>query len=884
MMRNLGVRDKILSVLVLPLLVLMGFAAAAMIDRWQTWQDMDDLGQVAAMAPIVGNMVHELQIERGLSAGFIGSKGNAIFTERLAKQRQVADTRFDELQTAFDLVAGKNIEASYRQPIDDVLTRLDQLAAKRRGVSSLELNVGQMAKYYTGTIKQLLALIEQAGSIVAEGDSRRLITAYAAVLQAKERAGLERAMGANGFGKGAFAPVIHRRFVDLIGQQSAFVGVFRAHASKGQLAFLETALTGPVTDEVNRIRKIAIDSLVSGDLGGITGPVWFDAITNKINKYHTVELYMADDLQALAADRKWQAMASFFVQTAIVVIALVGTTVIGLIICFGLVEPIRAIRVCVADLAEGRDVPVPATNRGDEIGELARSLNTVYQRGLEASRLRTALDSSQNLVMVANRRLEFVYANPASVSKFKAYEHIIKKALPEFQADKMIGVSVDAFHKDPSHFRNVIQELKTVHKERVSFGELDLELSISPINKDGLMLGAIFEWQDKTAEDRAMAQIDQVLKAAGRGDFSSRIDVKDVDGTLLTFADGINQLSTLVDTAIGDLGHMLGAVADGDLTRRLDGDYQGALGELQESANQTAERLSGIVAEIQSVSLSVSDAAGEINAGTEDLSNRTEQAASNLEETAAATEEMSSTVRRNAENAGSADDLATETNRAAEEGGEIVQDVIKAMTDIKTSTGQMTDIISVIDEIAFQTNLLALNASVEAARAGEAGKGFAVVAQEVRALAQRSATAADDIKGLIKSSNHQVQNGVELVNRAGTSLTDIVGSIGKVAGIVREISGASQEQALGIQEISSSVNQMDEMTQQNSALVEESSAAVKTLSDQASQLSELMRFFKLDPAAQDTDQRPARNKAASKIMRPASEPASVPANDGWHDF
>lgn len=889
MLKQLSIRDKLLSMLIFPLLAVVGFAGTTMIERWQEWSQMQQLGELATVSPVIGKMAHDLQIERGLSAGFIGSKGAPNFEQRLVEQRQVADVSQDDLRSILDELSATRMGASLVEPINRSRNQLGALSAKRREVSSQQLTVGQMAKYYTTAIGNLLTLIQSAGSTDTEADSGRMMTAYTALLQAKERAGLERAMGANGFGKGAFAPNIHRRFIDLIGQQSAFIDVYRSHATAEQIAFFDQSLAGSVSGDVDRMRKIAIDSQGSGDMGGITGPVWFDTITKKIDQLHEVELRMANDLARLANHHEAAAAQSVFWQALIIVGVLAVTISISVMTCLRLVRPIKAIRECVADLAKGKNVPVPATNLDDEIGDLARSLETVYQRGLEAARLRTALDSSQTLVMVANRRLEIVYANPSILAKLKAYEQVIRQDLPNFDAETVIGSNIDIFHKNPTHNRDVIGQTTTTHNTRIRFGDINFELSISPINNDGNLLGVIVEWRDKTAEDHAMAEIEKVVKAAGKGDFSRRINSQDIDGTHKTFAEGINQLSALVDTAINDLSDMLGAVAEGDLTLRLSGNYEGALGELQNNANQTAERLGSIVANIQSVSQSVSNAAGEINAGTDDLSNRTEQAASNLEETAAATEEMSATVRRNAENASTADELANETNRAAAEGGDIVQQVVGAMTDIKSSTGQMTDVISVIDEIAFQTNLLALNASVEAARAGEAGKGFAVVAQEVRALAQRSATAADDIKGLIKTSNNRVQYGVDLVNQAGTSLTDIVDSIGKVAGIVREISGASQEQAQGIQEISSSVNQMDEMTQQNSALVEESAAAANTLSDQASQLSELTRFFKLDHHHL-ADQSPAKARPGAKAslsIKPSSnETGRAPAMavDGWNEF
>ena len=279
------------------------------------------------------------------------------------------------------------------------------------------------------------------------------------------------------------------------------------------------------------------------------------------------------------------------------------------------------------------------------------------------------------------------------------------------------------------------------------------------------------------------------------------------------------------------------------------------------------------------------NASSEITSGTEDLSQRTEQAAANLEETAASTEELAATVRQNAENAKNASDLAGGADQNAKKGGQVVEQAVSAMAGIEGSAKKITDIIGVIDEIAFQTNLLALNASVEAARAGEAGKGFAVVAQEVRQLAQRSAQAAADIKILIQDSNGQVNDGVQLVNQAGEALTEIVGSIGKVAGIVQEIAHASQEQAIGVQEINSSVASMDEMTQQNSALVEESTASSRVLGSEASKLAEVMAFFKLGTLQPSPGQQSRQPTKPTKAKMPASKPlASAGDNDGWSDF
>ena len=270
----------------------------------------------------------------------------------------------------------------------------------------------------------------------------------------------------------------------------------------------------------------------------------------------------------------------------------------------------------------------------------------------------------------------------------------------------------------------------------------------------------------------------------------------------------------------------------------------------------------------------MTNASREISTSTTDLSQRTEEQAASLEQTSASMEEISTTVKKNAENAQAANKSAADTRAVADRGGEVVAKAVGAMAKIEESSRQISDIIGVIDEIARQTNLLALNAAVEAARAGDAGRGFAVVAAEVRSLAQRSSQAAKDIKDLITNSSGQVQEGVDLVNKAGQALHEIVASIKTVASIVSEIATASSEQSSGIEQVNKALNQMDQVTQQNSALVEENAATAKVLEQQAQAMDERVGFFHVSAMERASASRPT---AAPRNATPIKSPASVPA-------
>jgi methyl-accepting chemotaxis protein len=291
------------------------------------------------------------------------------------------------------------------------------------------------------------------------------------------------------------------------------------------------------------------------------------------------------------------------------------------------------------------------------------------------------------------------------------------------------------------------------------------------------------------------------------------------------------------------------AVAEGDLTSQIGHCHADELGQLLEALRKMNDNLAGIVGQVRSGTTTITTASTEIAQGNLDLSSRTEQQASALEETASSMEELTSTVKQNADNAQQADSLARSASEVAQRGGSVVAEVVETMNAINESSRKIVDIISVIDGIAFQTNILALNAAVEAARAGEQGRGFAVVASEVRSLAQRSASAAKEIKQLITDSVSKVDDGTRLVSLAGSTMDEVVDSVRRVTEIVAEISMANREQTSGIEQINIAITQMDHTTQQNAALVEQAAAAAAAMQDQAEELDKVVCRFRLNDAA-----------------------------------
>ncbi|MDQ0422561.1 methyl-accepting chemotaxis protein [Peteryoungia aggregata LMG 23059] len=341
------------------------------------------------------------------------------------------------------------------------------------------------------------------------------------------------------------------------------------------------------------------------------------------------------------------------------------------------------------------------------------------------------------------------------------------------------------------------------------------------------------------------SNIATVVDAAVAGDFTRRITKHYDNPDLDRFAANVNTLVQSVDTGIAETRRVISALAQGDLTESMDGRYQGVFAELQTNMNETMGTLRALMQEVRQSADVINGGADEIRQASNDLSKRTETQAASLEETSSALEEITVAVKTSTERAQDSSRMVTEARQFAEASSSVVGDATSAMSRIEQASNEITQIINVIDEIAFQTNLLALNAGVEAARAGEAGKGFAVVAQEVRELAQRSATAAKDIKALITKSSHEVETGVKLVTSTGQALREIQVKVVGIASQVTSIATAAQEQSTGLSEVNMAVNQMDQMTQQNAAMVEEAAASTSRLADETAHLKALIARFKV---------------------------------------
>jgi methyl-accepting chemotaxis protein len=620
-----------------------------------------------------------------------------------------------------------------------------------------------------------------------------------------------------------------------------------------------------------------------------------EAIYGEIDTlFEPISIWTEQQLEATDAAVQWERDLTKQVAAGVTAGVVGLLLMIGFLVGRSIIGPVRAITGVFEKVAAGQqNISIPSQDQKDEIGQMARILASFHKDSAQATRTQSALDVASSPFMLVNNDDSIIALNKSAQEMFNGAEADLQAIEPEFSAAAIAGGNLSMFGETL-----VNNDHDSSRNERLVIGARTFDLVLTPVlNSLNERLGTAVEWKDMTAQLATELQIAGLVHAAGEGDFTRRLDLSNKQGFLHDLGKGMNDLTETVDRGLSQTVRMMSALASGDLTRRVEGEFKGSFLQLKTDANTMADKIRAIARRISGASREVQGATREIASGVADLSARTEHQASSLEETSASMEELATTVRQNAGNAQDANQLAAAASTSAVAGGEIATRAVAAMGKIEDSSRQIGDIVGLIQEIAFQTNLLALNAAVEAARAGEAGKGFAVVANEVRALAQRASQASKDIKGLIVNSDNQVREGVTLVKQAGTSLSEIVASVKKVATFVSEIAAATQEQSSGIEQVSKAVTGMDQMTQQNAALVEETNAALHSAQSQVDELRKVVSFFQTgdEDTAEEQDASEAMQKSdnpvrrqfqslARRVAATRGSAAMAPAHNDWKEF
>ncbi len=807
LLKNISIRNKLLSMLVLPMLSVIGFSSVIVFQKYREFSITNQLIADSNFFAEIGAVVHDLQKERGSTVTFVSSHG-AKMADKVPLLRQDSDKSINVLIPDIQARIKKN------KHFESVQTQLTKLVELRQQANQFSIDGLKVAAQYTAIIQSLLELTNTVGKTVHNDVIMRGANTYSAYMNMKERAGRERAMLSGVFAMNKMPMTNFLKISTNLGEYNVSFNQFNQIATSEQIEFHQKTVFGKVIEEVDALRKLALESPLETPLN-VDSNHWFDLATQRINAMKKVEDKLGDDLKLSAENIRNEAQTALIISSICTLIVFMATAVLVHFITKAITHPLTLMKNVIVDVNRTGDFSKKIDYQSrDELGETAQAFNdmlTTLQVALhETSLVMEAIENGDFQVRIRsnmdgdlNRLKTTVNATVNELSSTISALNQAMIALRNGDFSKRIETHVKG------EFQQAVENAKNAER----------------------------------AMHEMFADIGRVMERIAVGDISHRVEVEG-RGELAKLKENINSTIDALDS-LNNIVYLANALAQGDLTQSINKIYPGIFGEVTNSINHTTLNLKNLVGQIYNLSMTINKVAKEISAGNNNLSHRTEEQAASLEETAASMQELTSTVEQNSNHASNVNQLASKASDIAMHGVSVVDSVVKTMEDINQSSHKIVDIISVIDDIAFQTNILALNAAVEAARAGEQGKGFAVVAVEVRNLAQRAGNAAGEIKRLISDSVEKVTNGSALVYNAGTTMEEIVDSIRNVTSIVSEITSASVEQTVGISQINQAIKQMDNVTQQNATLVEQATRAIQSLEDQTNDLASSLQAFRV---------------------------------------
>ncbi|CAK0779040.1 methyl-accepting chemotaxis protein [Gammaproteobacteria bacterium] len=856
--RRLRVWQKFLTIgiaMAVPLALAIGLLAMEINEKIR-----DDVIEQRGLAYVVALRapLEHLQQHRGMSSAFLN--GDTSFKPRMLALEERIKADFQHLS---QVEAEKGAGFTTAAPLAALTTRWQSLREQVWGMTAPD-----SFSNHTDLISALLKLIRHVedGSGLVLNSQLDIYYLMDVVVNRipplTESMGQSRAKGSGAAAKRVFLPGQREQIISLLADTKVNAKAMTEGLAiaVGYNSHLKESIEGRIRvfdERIATFQALVEQGLLGADGITVNAKEVFDSATTAITAAFDIFDSATPALVELL-DIRFNTLATRLYGTlGTVALFLLVAILIGLVLARAITRPLSKAAEIFDRIGDGcyeNDITVV---HHDEIGHLLDAIKIMQVKlGFDMSearrasdenlRIRHALDHVSTGVIITDSKMQVLYSNPAVTNLFTAIEGTLRTHLPSFDSRRLVRTNLAEIVALGG--KNLDLETNS-GRHSLSLAGRHFDLVANPVvNHEGVRLGSVVEWTDVTTLRQTQGEVEGMVRAADAGDLGQRLELAGKEGFFYTLAEALNRLLNTVEDAVTSTVRALESMAKGDFTARIDNNYDGAFARIRDHLNETTHQLGVLVGSIRTSAQSIESASQEIATGNADLSRRTEQQAASLEETGATMEELTSTVKQNAANAEQANQFAQGAREVAERGGELMGEVVSTMGSITESSAKIADIITVIDGIAFQTNILALNAAVEAARAGEQGLGFSVVATEVRNLAQRSATAAREIKGLIGTSSIQVSNGSRLVEQAGQAMNEIVQAVKRVTDLMAEISAASKEQSEGIEQVNQAVSQMDEATQQNAALVEEATAAAEGLTEQAQELRMAVDVFHLDPS------------------------------------
>ena len=767
------------------------------------------------LAARVGGLTHELQKERGVTAGFLASRGTA-FADALPRQRLESDKAIKAYNAGVaEFREGGGAADDLDRMLRDVDQQLAALDVLRSDVDRQTISPSSAVSQITLLNRSAISLLPEKGKSIANSNASRAVQRQAILMTAKDVMGLERASGATGFAQadenaGLFPDATLGRFQTLINEQTTLLSVYQAISTEPLARALDELAGSATSLSVGAMR----DAALSDDparVSEISSETWFDAITAKIDLLKGVEDMGTAEIDQFI--RLALLSASQEIRTSLLLLAAKFAVLIGLSsgLIFFTSRALNRTANRVAGLAGGDiDSAIVQAPQRDlaKITQALAQFQAAERERRETEDLQKALESSS---------ADGIKRISASVASGDFKDRLRLRDLQG--ATLILGKGINEILKTAEDF---------VNKQRTSDQELLAK-----------------KQAENEAQEQAIASLETVVTAYSSGDFSKRMSADGLEGVWARVADGINQIAAMTDRALDDVRTVMMAVADGSLDRRMSAGHQGTFAEISEATNASLDTLEIAFRDISDGVSHVGIATSELRTGVSELTTRSDAQATTVAESSSATRQLAKSIEDNSLNLGRCNELMRALQTKTSEGQVVAKGAIETMSEIEAASTEMEKIVATIEEIAFQTNLLALNASVEAARAGEAGKGFAVVAAEVRGLANRCADASRQIGDLISESVRGVTEGAADVRKTGEAVGEVEQTLKAVHTVIDDVLLAGDHQSQGVSILSQAVLRLDRMAQSNVELARGNMELIEQLSDQETKLSgAVSRFLK----------------------------------------